>query len=158
MNKLNHFWFNIILDKASSTDSGTNYIIENLRMLLWGLEKIALGTNSVGDVGKECIQEDHTHDVPPILDPQHVRKKGVTNARIKSKLETKKRKKVKGVSTSKAPQASSTVHGMFKISISSKKYFLILLIEFHLLLLSFFLRICSNIILPPRNDFTSPTS
>ena len=72
-------------------------------MLLWGLEKIALGTNSVGDVGKECIQEDHTHDVPPILDPQHVRKKGVTNARIKSKLETKKRKKVKGVSTSKAP-------------------------------------------------------
>ena len=46
MNKLNHFWFNIILDKASSTDSGTNYIIENLRMLLRGLEKIALGTNS----------------------------------------------------------------------------------------------------------------
>ena len=156
MNKLNHFWFNTILDKASLTDSGTNYIIKSLRMLLRGLEKIALGTNSVEDVGKECTQEDLTHDVPPILDPQHVREKGVTNARIKSKLETKKRKKVKGVSTSKAPQA--TVPGMFKISISSKKYFLILLIEFHLLLLSFFLRICSNIILPPRNDFTSPTN
>jgi hypothetical protein len=157
MNKLNHFWFNIILDKASSTNSGTNYIIENLRMLLRGLEKIALGTNSVEDVGKEYTQENLTHDVPPILDPPHVRKKEVTNARIKSKLETKKRKKVKGVSTSKAPQASSTVHGMFKISISIKKYFLVLFIEFHLLLLSFFLRICSNIILLSRNDFTSPT-
>ena len=72
-------------------------------MLLWGLEKIVLGTNSVEDVGKKCTQEDFTHDVPPMLDPPHVRKKGVTNARIKSKLETKKRKKVKGVSTSKAP-------------------------------------------------------
>ena len=103
MNKLNHFWFNTILDKASLTDSGTNYIIKSLRMLLRGLEKIALGTNSVEDVGKECTQEDLTHDVPPILDPLHMRKKEVTNARIKNKLETKKRKKVKGVSTSKAP-------------------------------------------------------
>ena len=76
MNKLNHFWFNIILDKASSTDSGTNYIIENLIMLLRGLEKIALGTNSAEDVGKECTQKDLTYDVPPILDSPHVRKKG----------------------------------------------------------------------------------
>ena len=59
--------------------------------------------------------------MPPILDPPRVRKKEVTNAKIKSKLETKKRKKVKGVSTSKAPQASSTVHGMFKINNVSLK-------------------------------------
>ena len=36
--------------------------------------------------------------------------------------------------------------------------FLVLLVDFNLLLLSLFLRICSNIILASRNDFTSPTS
>ncbi|KAK9997482.1 hypothetical protein SO802_022168 [Lithocarpus litseifolius] len=88
--------------------------MDNLRELSHEFEKFMMATNGVEDVGKECPQ-DLAHDEvqpnldgeKPILDPPHVRKKGITNARIKSQLEKKKRKKVKDASTSQAPQSTS---------------------------------------------------
>ena len=60
----------------------------------------------------------------PILDPPHVRMKGVTNKRIKGLLEKgKKKKKFKGATTSQVPQASSMTHGNFS-SINSNIVFL----------------------------------
>ena len=48
----------------------------------------------------------------PIIDPLHVRKKGITKFRIKSQLEKKQRKKkVKDATISKAPKTISMVHG-----------------------------------------------
>ena len=53
----------------------------------------------------------------PILDLPHIRKKRITNFRIKNQLEKKQRKKkVKNSTTSKAPKAISMVHGKYKTS------------------------------------------
>ena len=118
--------------------------MDNLREISCEFEKYMMATNGVEDVRKECPQ-DLAHDEvqpnldgeKPILDPPHVRKKGITNARIKCQLEKKKRKKVKDASTSQAPQstsmlqeiqvkdatnsqapqASSITHGIFKTTI-----------------------------------------
>ena len=69
---------------------------------------------------KKCPQDlIHDDDVQPcldgkrpIIDPLHVRKKGITKFRIKSQLEKKQRKKkVKDATISKAPKTISMVHG-----------------------------------------------
>ena len=61
-----------------------------------------MAMNKVENVGKESHQEDLTNDDDlqiclvgdiPILDPPHVRTKGVTNKRIKGLLEKGKEKK-----------------------------------------------------------------
>ena len=81
--------------------------MDNLREISCEFEKYMMATNGMEDVGKECPQ-DLAHDEvqpnldemqpnldgeKPILDLPHVRKKGITNARIKCQLEKKKRKK-----------------------------------------------------------------
>ncbi|XP_030925771.1 uncharacterized protein LOC115952699 [Quercus lobata] len=88
--------------------------MDNLRELSREFEKYMMATNGVEDVGKGCPQDLAHDEVQPnldgeksILDPPHVRKKGITNARIKCQLEKKKRKKVKDASTSQAPQSTS---------------------------------------------------
>ena len=99
MSMLTHLGYNMF-DKASLTDNGTKFIMDNLRELSREFEKYMMATNGVEDVGKECPQ-DLAHDEvqpnldgeKPILDLPHVRKKGITNARIKCQLEKKKRKK-----------------------------------------------------------------
>nr|POF03319.1 hypothetical protein CFP56_44922 [Quercus suber] len=103
-----------MFDKASLTDNGTKFIMDNLRELSREFEKYMMATNGVEDVGKECPQDLAHDEVQPnldgeksLLDPPHVRKKGITNARIKCQLEKKKRKKVKDGSTSQAPQSTS---------------------------------------------------
>ena len=80
------------------------------------------------DVGKKCPQDlIHDEDVQPCLDDErpildllHVRKKGITNFRIKSQLEKnqkkKKKKSVKDATTSRAPKAISMEHGKYKTS------------------------------------------
>ena len=97
----------------------------SLSELLCKLEKSSTNTNKVEDVGKKCLQDlIYDDDVQPyldgkrpILDPPHVRKKGITNFRIKSQLEKKQRKKkIKDATTSKAPKAISMVHGKYKTS------------------------------------------
>ena len=61
-----------------------------------------MAMNRVENVGKESHQEDLTNDDDlqiclvgdkPILDPSHVRAKGVTNKRIKGLLEKGKKNK-----------------------------------------------------------------
>ncbi|KAF3965012.1 hypothetical protein CMV_010762 [Castanea mollissima] len=94
--------------------------MDSLSELLCKLEKSSGDTNKMEDIGKKCPQDlIHDDDVQPcldgkrpILDPPHVRKKGITNFRIKSQLEKKQRKKkVKDATTSKAPKAISMVFG-----------------------------------------------
>ena len=184
MSMLTHLGY---FDKASLTDGGTKFIMDNLRELSREFEKYMMATNVVEDVGKGCPQ-DLAHDEvqpnldgeKPILNPPHVRKKGITNARIKCQLEKKKRKKVKDASTSQAPQstsmlqeiqvkkmrrsvkdatssqapqASSMIHGIFKTTILTF-LFLALLVKFnHLLLYPFFLRRCSIIIHSPGDVY-----
>ena len=64
-----------------------------------------------GDV-QPCLDDER-----PILDLPHVRKKGITNFRIKSQLEKQQRKeRVKDATTSRAPKAISMVHGKYKTS------------------------------------------
>ncbi|XP_030951871.1 uncharacterized protein LOC115975287 [Quercus lobata] len=79
-----------------------------------------MAMNKVENVGKESHQEDLTNDDDlqiclvgdkSILDPPHVRTKGVTNKRIKVLLEKGKKEEVKGATTSQVPQASSMMHG-----------------------------------------------
>ena len=91
-----------------------------------------MAMNKVENVGKESHQEDLTNDDDlqiclvgdkSILDPPHVRTKGVTNKRIKFLLEKGKKEEVKGATISQVPQASSMMHGNFN-SINSNIGFL----------------------------------
>ena len=59
--------------------------------------------------------------------------------------------------TSQAPQVSSTIPGMFKISISSMFFFLVLLVDFNLLLLFlFFLGYVQASFFPPEMTSQAP--
>ena len=86
---------------AALTDNGTKIAMNSLSELLCKLEKSSADTNRVEDVGKKCPQDlIHDEDVQPCLDDErpildllHVRKKGITNFRIKSQLEKNQKKK-----------------------------------------------------------------
>ena len=75
--------------------------MNSLSELLCKLEKSSADTNRVEDVGKKCPQDlIHDEDVQPCLDDErqiidllHLRKKGITNFRIKSQLKKTKKKK-----------------------------------------------------------------
>ena len=117
MNILSLLWYKCC-DMAALTDNGTKIAMNSLSELLCKLEKSSAYTNRVEDVGKKCPQ-DLIHDERPILDLLHVRKKGITNFRIKSQLEKnqkKKKKSVKDATTSRAPKAISMEHGKYKTS------------------------------------------
>ncbi|KAL0003852.1 hypothetical protein SO802_011413 [Lithocarpus litseifolius] len=91
MSNLSLLWYKCC-DKAALTDHGTKIAMDSLSELLCKLERSSADTNKVEDIGKKCPQDlIHDDDVQscldgkrPILDPPHVRKKGITNFRIKS--------------------------------------------------------------------------
>lgn len=83
--------------------------MNELRKLSWELDKMMSAMNSAKDAGKECRQEDLVNDDglqpclvgdKPVIDQTLVRKKGIANARIKNQLKKRKRKEVKGATTS----------------------------------------------------------
>ena len=126
MTILSLLWYKCC-DKAALTDNGTKIAMNSLSELLCKLEKSSADTNWVEDVGKKCPQDlIHDEDVQPCLDDErpildllHVRKKGITNFRIKIQLEKnqkKKKKSVKDATTSRAPKAISMEHGKYKTS------------------------------------------
>ena len=102
MNILSLLWYKCC-DMAALTDNGTKIAMNSLSELLCKLEKSSADTNWVEDVGKKCPQDlIHDEDVQPCLDDErqiidllHLRKKGITNFRIKSQLQKNQKKKKK---------------------------------------------------------------
>ena len=132
MSELSHMGYNLF-DKVASYNKVTKFVKKKLSEVTWEAEQMIMAMNKVENVGKKSHQKDLTNDDDlqiflvggkPILDPPHVRMKGVTNKRIKGLLEKgKKKKKFKGATTSQVPQASSMTHGNFS-SINSNIVFL----------------------------------
>ena len=131
MSELSHIGYNLF-DKVASYNKVIKFVKKKLSEVTWEAEQMIMAMNKVENVGKENHQEDPTNDGDlqiclvgdkRILDPPHVRTKGVTNKRIKCLLEKGKKKKVKGATTSQVPQANSMTHGNFN-SIKSNIVFL----------------------------------
>ena len=101
MSELSHMGYNLF-DKVASYNEVTKFVKKKLREVTWEAKQMIMAMNKVENVGKESHQEDLTNDDDlqiclvgdiPILDPPHVRTKGVTNKRIKGLLEKGKEKK-----------------------------------------------------------------
>ena len=118
MSKLCHLGY-IVFEKASLTNSRTKIVKDKLREVLQLVEKDVAAMTMLENVGQECLQEDpiNSDDMEPcfvgdnqVFDSPYVGKEEITNAKIKSQLE-KKRKTVKDATTSQTPQPSHMVHG-----------------------------------------------
>ena len=101
MSELSIMGYNLF-DKVASYNEVTKFVKKKLREVTWEAKQMIMAMNKVENVGKESHQEDLTNDDDlqiclvgdiPILDPPHVRTKGVTNKRIKGLLEKGKEKK-----------------------------------------------------------------
>uniref|UniRef100_A0A2N9F5N9 FAR1 domain-containing protein n=1 Tax=Fagus sylvatica TaxID=28930 RepID=A0A2N9F5N9_FAGSY len=118
---------NVGFTTASLTNSRTKIVKDKLREVLQLVEKDVAAMTMLENVGQECLQEDpiNSDDMEPcfvgdnqVFDSPYVGKEEITNAKIKSQLE-KKRKTVKDATTSQTPQPSHMVHGDGQSSSSS---------------------------------------
>ena len=101
MSELSHIGYNLF-DKVASYNEVTKFVKKKLSGVTWEAEQIIMAMNKVENVGKKSHKKDLTNDDDlqiflvggkPILDPPHVRMKGVTNKRVKGLLEKGKKKK-----------------------------------------------------------------
>ncbi|GLT79825.1 hypothetical protein SLA2020_512990 [Shorea laevis] len=94
--ELNHLGLNVF-DKGAFTAEGTK--IAKMKLM----EALELIENDLGSTTNDVAIELHA-DENKVADPPCVKKKGLTNARIKSQLEKKKRKKTKSAIPSNMAQ------------------------------------------------------